>query len=197
MVENPRHKESLHSVASSSTCLNQILTRKVRGRTGNQRKPFITEASVYKVMSTGLKLCLLPQPVPNTEQKPRATGGRTENPLTPGSRQKSTASEENRSKMPLPDGEKTLLSSQTQAKKDTLMLWESRGKKTPSATVGKGERKKSWAKDPAPIPTEMYYYKGGKGYFCPRPTTNVWVFDHHREEKAGKLRKSYHWYPGM
>ena len=116
MVENPRHKESLHSIASSSTCLNQTLSRKIRGRIGNQRKPFITEASVCKVMSTGLKLCLLPQPVPNTEQKPRATGGRTENPLTPGSRQKSTASEENRSKMPLPDREKTLLSSQTQAK---------------------------------------------------------------------------------
>lgn len=87
MVGNPKHKGSLHSVASSSTCLNQTLTRKIRGRTGNQRKPLITEASVYEVTSTGLKPCLIPQPIPNTDQKPRATGGMTENSLTPGSRQ--------------------------------------------------------------------------------------------------------------
>ena len=32
---------------------------------------------------------------------------------------------------------------------------------------------KSWVRDPALITIEMYYYKGGKGYSCPRPITNA------------------------
>ena len=69
MAGNPKHKGSLHSVTSSSSCLNQILTRKIRGRTGNQRKSLIIEASVYEVTSIGLKPCLIPQPVPNTGER--------------------------------------------------------------------------------------------------------------------------------
>lgn len=132
MAGNPKHKGSLHSVAISSSCLNQILTRKIRGRTGNQRKSLIIEASVYEVTSTGLKPCLIPQPVPNMGNDRKLSHTRIQAKIHCFSKQK---------QMPYPDTEKkTLLSSQTQAK--IQWCYENiQAKKQPSATVGEGEGK--------------------------------------------------------